>query len=229
MLYTFTSASILSDPDHENALVQFYMQLLSLNLASSPYPPPQHPSPSTTTIKYKSPASSSMPSASASASTSPSSLGFPHIPAGNLSARGLDTTNTNYAISFERTPISELPFPHDKWHTDPGTGELYEVISPIFEEYDPKSGYVDSVGPVRESIESDYDVEKRSMGMKKAVDIGPDEGVVRSWVGYVQWPESSERSSIVREAKRRREKEEEKVIERKKNKRARIQGELDHS
>jgi len=63
-------------------------------------------------------------------------------------------TDISYPESYLRTPIYALPFPHPKWHVKVGTGEAYEVTSPIWEEYDAELGYVNSVGEVRESIES---------------------------------------------------------------------------
>jgi len=63
-------------------------------------------------------------------------------------------TNIPYPESYLRTPIYALPFPHPKWHVKVGTGEAYEVTSPIWEEYDAEMGYVNSVSKVRESIES---------------------------------------------------------------------------
>ena len=63
-------------------------------------------------------------------------------------------TDIAYPESYHRTPIYALPFPHPKWHVKVGTGEAYEVTSPIWEEYDAEVGYVNSVGEVRKSIES---------------------------------------------------------------------------
>jgi len=63
-------------------------------------------------------------------------------------------TDITYPESYLRTPIYALPFPHPKWHVKVGTGEAYEVTSPIWEEYDAEVGYVNSVGEVRTSIES---------------------------------------------------------------------------
>lgn len=62
-------------------------------------------------------------------------------------------------------------------------------MSPILEEYDPVTGFIGSVGEVRESIEVD-------------INAWTDEDSMRSmrWRGYVEWPESGERSSIKREA-----------------------------
>jgi len=62
-------------------------------------------------------------------------------------------TDIPYPESYLRTPIYALPFPHPKWHVKVGTGEAYEVTSPIWEEYDAEVGYVNSVGEARESIE----------------------------------------------------------------------------
>jgi hypothetical protein len=66
-------------------------------------------------------------------------------------------TDISYPESYERTPIFALPFPHPKWHVKAGSKEVYEVTSPIWEEYDAEVGYVDSVGEVRESVEGNED------------------------------------------------------------------------
>ena len=83
-----------------------------------------------------------------------------------------------------RTPVFMLPFPHPKWHVRPSTGEIYEVTSPILEEYDPETGYIDSVGEVRESVEGGSGREERQ------------------WRGYVEHQESGERWGLRREGKR---------------------------
>lgn len=87
-----------------------------------------------------------------------------------------------------------LPFPHPKYYTLP-SGEIYEVTSPILEEYDPESAYIDPVspGPGRRVSED------REWGVWAAGDGIRSPGVV--------WPESRERTSIAREAKRAREME----------------------
>lgn len=69
----------------------------------------------------------------------------------------------------------------------PLTGAIYEVVSPIFEEYDPVTGYIESVDELRRSIGSGGDLE------------------TAAWNGCVRHPESRERSSLRREAKRVRE------------------------
>ncbi|KAG9190965.1 hypothetical protein G6011_09053 [Alternaria panax] len=61
--------------------------------------------------------------------------------------------DVSYPESYLRTPIYALPFPHPKWHVKAGTGKVYEVTSPIWEEYDAEVGYVNSVGEVKESVE----------------------------------------------------------------------------
>jgi hypothetical protein len=66
-----------------------------------------------------------------------------------------------YPESYLRTPVHELPFPHPKWHVKPVTGEVYEVTSPMLEEYDPEIGCIDSVGEVRESVEHEELDEER--------------------------------------------------------------------
>jgi hypothetical protein len=63
-------------------------------------------------------------------------------------------TDISYPESYLRTPTYALPFPHPKWHVKTGTGEVYEVTSPIWEEYDAEVGHVNSVGGVRESVEN---------------------------------------------------------------------------
>ncbi|KAF2252154.1 hypothetical protein BU26DRAFT_516847 [Trematosphaeria pertusa] len=143
-----------------------------------------------------------MSTTSPTRSQEPSSPGFPPIPHGNLSAKGLDTTNTTYPVSFVRTPLPLLPFPHPKWHIQPSTGEIYEVTSPILEEYDPVTGYIGSVGAVRESIE------RPDEGFREGSDRKVEDGSPQGWNGYVRHPESHERSSIQLEAKRIREERE---------------------
>lgn len=64
---------------------------------------------------------------------------------------------------------------------------MYEASSPILEEYDPESGFVDSVGEVRESIECDAVNYARE---------GVQGGEVRTWRGYVEYEESRERWSL---------------------------------
>lgn len=89
-----------------------------------------------------------------------------------------------------RTPVTMLPFPHPKYHVRPSTGEIYEVTSPILEEYDPETGYIDSVGELRESIE----------GVSGCG--GRDAEEVKLWRGYVEHQESGERWCLRREGKR---------------------------
>ncbi|PSN66106.1 hypothetical protein BS50DRAFT_406809 [Corynespora cassiicola Philippines] len=155
-------------------------------------------------------------------SDEPPSPGFLSIPFGNLSAKGLDTSNTPYQMSYSRTPIYELPFPHPKWHVRYSTGQIYEVTSPILEEYDPMTGYIDTVEAVRESIEGKDCLD----GQYKNQDHGNIEMVESKWNGYVSYPESCERSSIAREAKRAREEKEE-IVPTRENKRARKHIEFD--
>lgn len=147
---------------------------------------------------------------------------FPPTPPGHLSAKGKDTVNTPYRISYERTRAPDLPFPHPKFHIRPATGEIYEVVSPILEEYDPISAYVDSVGPVMESVER-LEGKSKTSDVSEGVDDLPreeKEGAESAedgesvecredredsgWMGYVNHPESKERTSLAREAKRAR-------------------------
>jgi hypothetical protein len=95
-------------------------------------------------------------------------------------------------MSYVRTPVTRLPFPHPKFHIRPSTGEIYEVTSPIHEEYDPVTGYVDDV---RGSRSSNHDGRRGNEG----------DTLGKPWTGRVEWPESKERTSIAREAKRDRE------------------------
>jgi hypothetical protein len=176
----------------------------------------------------------------------------PNPSTGNLSLKGIDATNTAYTMSYERTPVPDLPFPHPKWHikhSGAGVGvgggareQIYEVTSPIYEEYDTDSEtwYLGSVGGIRQSVEIEVGLStgteedyvprgrKRQRGMERererqrereritrvtdirdrhayAYDYDYDGWTwMRNWAGYVQWPESGERSSIAREAKRAR-------------------------
>lgn len=73
----------------------------------------------------------------------------------------------------------------------PLTGKIYEVISPIFEEYDPVTGYTESVDEIKRSVDGGGDLE------------------MTTWNGCVRHPESRERSSLRREAKRVREERDE--------------------
>lgn len=75
------------------------------------------------------------------------------------------------------------------------------------------SGYVDSVGPIAESMEVDergrveVEIEEIREDRKEGA-VGSKEGWVynseseKRWTGRVEWPESRLRSSIAREAKR---------------------------
>lgn len=96
----------------------------------------------------------------------------------------------------------------------------------IDEEYDSVMGYGGSVGEVRESVEKPWEsdgqmdhhagLKKRDASMGEDIwlkelagdayplgmGVGMGWGV---WSGRVEWPESGERSSILREAKRGRE------------------------
>jgi hypothetical protein len=88
------------------------------------------------------------------------------------STQPMHMANILYPESYLRTPIYALPFPHPKWHVKPGTGEAYEVISPIWEEYDAEVGYRGSVGSVRDSVEGgaqvgDDENKSETMEMKR--------------------------------------------------------------
>ncbi|KAF2011490.1 hypothetical protein BU24DRAFT_486204 [Aaosphaeria arxii CBS 175.79] len=140
----------------------------------------------------------------------PRPQGFPLIPNGNLSAKGIDTSNTQYRTSHIRTPPLSLPFPHPKYHIHPLTGVVYEVTSPIFEEYDPRVGFVDSVGPILETVEEcrDAEVEEEEAEEDPVVEEEPAKGLGveeerarQRWLVDVKWPESSERSTIIRDKK----------------------------
>lgn len=145
---------------------------------SQPAQPSQHQPPASTTKPPPSPIS---PSA---------------IPYGNLTLKGIDVTNTVYPTSNLRTPVTQLPFPHPKFHILPYTGQIYEVTSPIHEEYDPVTGYVDGIHV------------GRGAG-RRSRDDGMGAGEEKVWTGRVEWPESSVRSSIAREARERGKRERE--------------------
>lgn len=127
---------------------------------------------------------------------------FPH---GNLSAKGIDINNAKLPVSNMRTPLPLLPFPHPKWHVHPTTHHIYEVTSPIFDEYDPVNGYIGSVGEVRQSIESGEEDVIRLDGEASGDWRDDWSGTAWRWCGEVKHPESRERSSLQREAKRLRE------------------------
>jgi len=75
---------------------------------------------------------------------------------------------------------TQLPFPHPRWHVKRLAGETCKVFLPVMEERDPIGGYIRGMSEISRSME------------------------IR-WNGYVQYPESRERSSIEREAKRPKE------------------------
>jgi hypothetical protein len=93
-------------------------------------------------------------------------------------------------------------------------------MSPLFEEYDPVSGYMGSVGAVLESVETEYvfDAGDSRIGELGGVDEDENEGArderedsalggmdefqeqrSAGWMGYVRFRESAVRSSIKRE------------------------------
>ncbi|CAO2655289.1 Nn.00g103530.m01.CDS01 [Neocucurbitaria sp. VM-36] len=117
---------------------------------------------------------------------------------------GIHVADISYPESFMRTPVAMLPFPHPKYHIRPSTGEIYEVTSPILEEYDcePEMGYIDSVGEVRESIENGGggSIGGSSGSGSGSGSVGSEKG--RLWRGYVEHQESGERWCLRREGKR---------------------------
>jgi hypothetical protein len=130
-------------------------------------------------------------------------MSSPPVPWGNVSSQGVDTTKTAYPVSDERTPVQELPFPHPKYHVRPSTGNIYETTSPILEEYDPITGYIDNVLPMMERFEVHEIGEWRPREERKgSAEWWNGEGAQDAWTGRVEYPESSERTSIEREAKR---------------------------
>lgn len=106
-----------------------------------------------------------------------------------------------------------LPFPHPKYHIHPHN-KIFETISPILEEYDPVTGFIDSVGEIRQSVETEYDVDVEASGLGEhrrsnenaEDDAREDSGIdgvngfgEQEWRGYVVQRESGVRSSIKRE------------------------------
>ncbi|KAF1847060.1 uncharacterized protein K460DRAFT_52590 [Cucurbitaria berberidis CBS 394.84] len=158
------------------------------NAATHSHPQPQQQQ-STTQQEPSPPLSQKSLDRSASPAASPL---FPtHHQRSQSAARSIHVADISYPESFMRTPVSMLPFPHPKWHVRPSTGEIYEVTSPILEEYDPEIGYIDSVGEVRESIEGDG-----------GGGGGGGHEERRLWRGYVEHRESAERWCLTREGKR---------------------------
>jgi hypothetical protein len=152
-----------------------------------------------------------------------------------------------YTTSYLRTAPLSLPFPHPKWHIQPSKPnnrevEVYETMSPLFEEYDPVSGYMGSVGAVLESVETEYvfDARDNGNGELSGVDEDENEGArderedsalggmdeiqeqrSAGWMGYVRFRESAVRSSIKRERDADEDKADEGVVRGRKSKRAR--------
>lgn len=119
---------------------------------------------------------------------------FPTKLRSQSTAKSIHTADICYPESFLRTPISLLQVPHPKWHARPSTGEIYEGTTPIIEEHDLETGYMDSVGEIMESIEC-------CSGGVGSVGSGGQEGGEegRPWRGYVEYEESGERWSLRRE------------------------------
>jgi hypothetical protein len=161
------------------------------------------PTPTTVTPPTSPPLRSQQPSSQTTSPITPN-------PAGNLTLKGIDTTNTTYPLSDLRTP---LPYEED---TSPF----------ILEEYDPVTGYVDvdeqDEWGVRESIEGIGKQEaEREREREREREQGREEEKLwmrwsAAWNGRVEWPESGVRSSIAREAmsklKRVREFEDKEVV-----------------
>ncbi|ORY15248.1 hypothetical protein BCR34DRAFT_182955 [Clohesyomyces aquaticus] len=66
---------------------------------------------------------------------------IPNTPTSNFSLKGHSGTQTVFPLSYERTPLLALPLPHAKYHVLPSE-HIYETVSPIQEEYDPRTGYI---------------------------------------------------------------------------------------
>lgn len=136
------------------------------------------------------------------------------VPWESLSSHGIDSTKAAYPVSDERTPMQELPFPPPKYRVRPSTGNIYETTSPIPEEYDPVTGYIDSVLSIMGRRE-EYEIgerlrvedgeEEMKDGGKRGAEWWTNETGPFLWMGRVEYPESSERTSIKREAKQARE------------------------
>ncbi|KAF2678597.1 hypothetical protein K458DRAFT_423038 [Lentithecium fluviatile CBS 122367] len=149
-------------------------------------PSPPHPAP-TTTDHYSPTLASCSPTPAISAG-----------PANDeLPIEDMSTTNPTYPSAGQRRHTPQLKHYYD---TKPLNGAAYQVKSPIFEEYDIVAGYVESAfgDEIRKSIES----EGQEQLWMDGVDLFVDEGL--RWCGYVQYAESSERSSLRTEAKRDR-------------------------
>ncbi|KAF2113021.1 hypothetical protein BDV96DRAFT_149178 [Lophiotrema nucula] len=96
----------------------------------------------------------------------------PTFPFFSLSAKGLSPINTSFPLSYERTKIQELPFPHPKYHVRPSTGEIYETSSPILEGYDPVSGYIEDRGEATGGYVRDGEERERLGDVEDGLGVG---------------------------------------------------------